>query len=109
VSLYQDLWSQLPIPALLVTGDDNVQELNLAAEQFLGISAKVILGQPVWNYLRGEELLPAGLERARATARPIVISQITTHGRATEPRSCAVHLCPMIGGRGADHDFADCT
>ena len=97
MSLYQDLWSQLPIPALLVTGDDNVQELNLAAEQFLGISAKVILGQPVWNYLRGEELLPAGLERARATARPIVISQITTHGRATEPRSFAVHLCPMIG------------
>ena len=97
MSLYQDLWSQLPIPALLVTGDDNVQELNLAAEQFLGISAKVILGQPVWNYLRGEELLPAGLERARAAARPIVISQITTHGRATEPRSCAVHLCPMIG------------
>ena len=97
MSLYQDLWSQLPIPALLVTGDDNVQELNLAAEQFLGISAKVILGQPVWNYLRGEELLPAGLERARATARPFVISQITTHGRATEPRSCAVHLCPMIG------------
>ena len=84
MSLYQDLWSQLPIPALLVTGDDNVQELNLAAEQFLGISAKVILGQPVWNYLRGEELLPAGLERARATARPIVISQITTHGRATD-------------------------
>ena len=97
MSLYQNLWSQLPIPALLVTGDDNVQELNLAAEQFLGISAKVILGQPVWNYLRGEELLPAGLERARAAARTIVISQITTHGRATEPRSCAVHLCPMIG------------
>ena len=100
MSLYQELWSQLPIPALLVTGDDNVQELNLAAEQFLGISAKVILGQPIWNYLRGEEFLPVGMERARTTSRPIVISQITTHGRATSPQNCAVHLCPMTGVEG---------
>jgi two-component system nitrogen regulation sensor histidine kinase GlnL len=100
VTLYQDLWSQLPIPALLVTNDESVQELNLAAEQFLGISAKVILGQPIWNYLRGEELLPAGMERVRATARPIVISQIKTHGRTNAPQTCTVHLCPMTGAEG---------
>ena len=92
MSLYQELWSQLPIPALLVTGDDTVQELNLAAEQFLGVSAKVILGQPVWNYLRGEELLPAGLERARATSRPMVISQMAGSNRGRRLLAGAVKL-----------------
>ena len=94
---FQDLWAQLPIAGLVIGRDDSINEVNAAAEQFLGISSKVALGQHVWNYLRGEDLLPAGIDRARALMRPIVIGEVAAHGRNTGSRTCAAHVCPLYG------------
>tara|TARA_B100000780_G_scaffold114060_1_gene79919 strand:+ start:5415 stop:6482 length:1068 start_codon:yes stop_codon:yes gene_type:complete len=94
---FQNLWVQLPIPSLVIGNDNSIQEINPAGEQFLGISSKVILGQHVWNYLRGEDLLPAGIERARALKRPILIGEVAAHGRNTKARTCAAHVCPLNG------------
>ncbi len=46
---FQDLWAQLPIAGWVVGRDDSINEVNAAAEQFLGISSKVALGKHVWN------------------------------------------------------------
>ncbi len=94
---FQDLWAQLPIPSLVIGSDNSIQEINPAGEQFLGISSKVVLGQQVWNYLRGEDLLSAGIDRARALQRPILIGEVAAHGRNTEARTCAAHVCPLNG------------
>ena len=94
---FQDLWTQLPIPSLVIGSDNSIREINPAGEQFLGISSKVVLGQHVWNYLRGEDLLPAGIDRARALQRPILIGEVAAHGRNTEARTCAAHVCPLNG------------
>ena len=96
---FQDIWAQLPIVGLVIGVEDNIQEINAAAELFLGISSKVALGQHVWNYLRGEDLLPAGIDRARILMRPIVIAEVVAHGRNSEARLCAAHVCPLNGDK----------
>ena len=94
---FLDLWLQLPIAGLVIGYDDTIEELNVAAEQFLGVSSKVATGQHVWNYLRGEDLLPKGIDRARALMRPILISEVAAHGRNTDLLTCAAHVCPLNG------------
>ena len=99
MTYFQDIWAQLPIVGLVIGVEDNIQEINAAAELFLGISSKVALGQHVWNYLRGEDLLPAGIDRARILMRPIVIAEVVAHGRNSEARLCAAHVCPLNGDK----------
>ena len=97
MTLYQDLWAQLPIPGLMIGLNDSILDVNMAAEQFLGVSSKMVLGHHVWNFLRGEDLLSTGINRARAIGQPIVITDVFAHGRNTEPLPCAAHVCPLGG------------
>ena len=97
MTCFLDLWLQLPIVGLVIGYDDTIKEVNVAAEQFLGVSSKVATGQHVWNYLRGEDLLPKGIDRARALMRPILIREVAAHGRNTVSLTCAAHVCPLNG------------
>ena len=97
MNLYQELWTLSPIPGLVIGLNDRILDVNVAAEHFLGVSSKMVLGNNVWNFLRGEDQLPSGINRVRAIGWPIVITDISAHGRNTEPRPCAAHLCPLGG------------
>ena len=97
MSFYQELWTQLPIPGLVISNKNSILEINTAAEQFLSVSSKIVVGQHVWNYLRGEDILSSGIDRARVNRRPIIISDVCAHGRNTAPCQCAAHIC-VLGG-----------
>ena len=97
MSLYQELWAQLQIPGLVICNKNKILEINAAAEQFLSVSSKIVVGQHVWNYLRGEDLLPSGIERARVNRQPIIISDVYAHGRNSAARPCAAHICMLSG------------
>jgi len=43
------LWSSLPVPALLLDEHDRVEMVNPAAESFLNLSARALVGEPVWD------------------------------------------------------------
>ena len=103
MSLYQELWSQLPIPGLVICNKNSILEINAAAEQFLSVSSKIVVGQYVWNYLRSDDLLSSGIDHARINRQPIIISDVYAHGRRTAPCQCTAHICML---RGADpHTF----
>ena len=97
MSLYQELWTQLPIPGLVICNKNKILKINAAAEHFLSVSSKIVVGQPVWNYLRGEDLLPSGINRARDNRQPIIISDVYAHGRNSAPCPCAAHICMLSG------------
>ena len=103
MSLYQELWTQLPIPGLVICNDNKILEINAATEFFLNVSCKIVVGQHVWNYLRVEDLLLSGIDRARVNQQPIMISDVYAYGRNSAPRQCAAHIC-MLNGAGT-HTF----
>ena len=45
-----DIWASLPVPALLIDADDRILEINAAAEGFLNVSAKSVVGVPLWDH-----------------------------------------------------------
>jgi two-component system nitrogen regulation sensor histidine kinase GlnL len=95
MNLYEELWKQLPIPAFVVDPLDNVIELNVSAEQFLGISRKLVLDQKMWKFLLGENLIPEGLKRARSKNTSVLINDVSAYGRSTYDVVCSVHICPL--------------
>ena len=95
MNLYEEIWKQLPIPGFVVDPLDNVIGLNVFAEQFLGVSQKLVLDQKLWTFLRGENLIFQGFERARLNNRTILINDISAHGRNTTPTVCSAYICPL--------------
>ena len=67
-ALTQEIWSALPLPALIADADGMICQINPAAELFLNTTVKKLRLCPVWQALQ----VHAGLEQA--------ISQICAHG-----------------------------
>ena len=59
------LWSSLPVPSILLSGDDVITASNSAAETFLNLSSKTLIGASLWEKV----LVDAPLERAFARAK----------------------------------------
>ena len=95
MNLYKELWKQLPIPGFVVDPLDNLIGLNVFAEQFLGVSQKLVLEQTIWTFLRGENLISQGFERARSDNITILINDVSAHGRNTSPSVCSAHISPL--------------
>ena len=95
MNLYEELWKQLPIPGFVVDPLDNLIGLNPFAEQFIGISQKLVLRQKIWIFLRGENMISQGFARVRSENITILINDVSAHGRNTSPSVCTAHICPL--------------
>ena len=60
------LWASLPLPALLVGPDNRIAEVNPAAETFLNLSSRSLLGHPVLDRLSIDAPMDDAFARARA-------------------------------------------
>jgi two-component system nitrogen regulation sensor histidine kinase GlnL len=89
------LWSSLPIPAILIDGEDRMIEINPAAEAYLNLSAKALRGQSILERLAIAAPLEDVFERVRTTRADLYISEvdITTGERA--PAVCSLQAAPM--------------
>ena len=72
------IWSSLPVPAILIDDDERIADLNPAAEGFLNNSAKWLTGQPIWDRLAVDAPLEESLARARAPG--IECQHLGAHG-----------------------------
>ncbi len=65
---YEDLWQSLPNPTLLVAGDGAVRAVNSAAEDFLAVSSRNLVGRSLAD-MAGEDSRLADLIRRVADHR----------------------------------------
>ena len=65
-----DIWSSLPVPAILIDGGDHIADLNPAAEGFLNASAGPVTGAPVPDRLAIDAPLGDAMARVRADQSP---------------------------------------
>ena len=72
------LWNSLPVPALLLNGDDTIAESNPAAETFLNLSAKALLNALVWDKVQIDAPLANAFARAKASGTLAVIELVVS-------------------------------
>ena len=109
----ETLWTSLPVPALLVDGDDRIEELNPAAEQFLNASAKVLKGQPVWDKLSVDAPLDDALSRVRRDRSALFVNEVDVTAGDRPPFHCSLQIAPVTEDMDrvlvmlASHEIAD--
>ena len=94
------LWTALPVPAILVDGDDNIVDINPAAEGFMLSSARAMRGQPVWDRLTIDAPLEEAFARARANTTPLFVNDVDVGTGERAPLHCNLQIAPVNGRQG---------
>ena len=74
--LQLQLWSSLPVPAILLDAEERIADMNPAAEGFMNNSAKWLIGQPIWDRLAVDAPLEESLARAREHGTPLFVNDV---------------------------------
>lgn len=90
------LWNSLPVPALLIGPSDDIIELNPAAEAFLNLSAKVLIGENVWDKVVINTDLEAPVERARHSLAPLFVNDVDVGSGERPPVQCNIQIAPLM-------------
>jgi len=97
----RSIWASLPVPTLLIDGEDRIVDVNPAAEGFFNASAKSIQGQPLWDMLAVDHPLVPAFERARASSTPLFVNDVDVGTGQRAPLQCALQIAPLANT--ADH------
>lgn len=97
----RSIWASLPVPTLLIDGDDLIVDVNPAAEGFFNASAKSIQGQPLWDMLAVDHPLVPAFERARDSSTPLFVNDVDVGTGQRAPLQCALQIAPLANT--ADH------
>lgn len=100
MSFDHDIWQSLPVPAVLIASNDRIAQMNPAAEGFLNVSEKSVLGEPVWDIIAVDDPLEAAFRRARADGTPLFVNDVDVGGGQRAPMQSALQIAPLIGHDG---------
>ncbi|WP_028028475.1 two-component system sensor histidine kinase NtrB [Gemmobacter nectariphilus] len=89
------IWASLPIPAVLVTPDNLIDEINPAAELFLNTSARSLRGLPVLDVLAVDAPLDEGFTRVRANQAALFINDVDVTSGEKPPVQCTIQVAPL--------------
>ena len=91
------LWSSLPVPALLLDGEDVIIASNPAAESFLNMSAKVLVGQKLWEKVMIDAPLEGPFNRARDNQASLFVNDVDVGSGERAPMMCNLQFAPLQG------------
>ncbi|QFT93037.1 Nitrogen regulation protein NR(II) [Roseovarius sp. THAF9] len=91
------VWTSLPVPGLILDGQDRIAQINPAAEGFLMTSARSIVGQPVWDKLAVDAPIEDALDRAREKSAPLFVNDVDVGTGDRAPMQCNLQIAPVSG------------
>jgi two-component system nitrogen regulation sensor histidine kinase GlnL len=94
------LWNSLPVPALLLNADDTIAEINPAAEAFLNLSSKALLGEIVWDKVMIDAPLETAYARAVAQHTSLFVNDVDVSSGERAPLQCNIQFAPLRDGGG---------
>lgn len=95
------LWASLPVPALLLDGDDVITASNSAAETFLNLSAKALDGANLWDRVMINAPLEQAFARARRNRTSLFVNDVDVGSGMRAPMHCNVQIAPLQGTEDA--------
>lgn len=96
-----ELWTSLPVPAVLIGPEDQILSINSAAEGFFNASDKSMHGTPVWDALAIDAPIEESFARARQHGTPLFVNDVDVGSGHRAPLQCAVQISPMVGQPGS--------
>ena len=89
------IWVSLPMPALVIDHQDKVRAANPAAETFLNMSARSVLGTLVTALLSVDAPVLDALQRCRVNQSEVYVNDVvvSTTGRAS--MQCTIQIAPL--------------
>ena len=94
------IWASLPIPALIITPDDMIADINPAAEGFFNASAKSVTGVPVWDMVAVDYPLEDAFNRARTSETALFVNDVDVGSGQRAPQKSALQIAPLFGKPG---------
>ncbi len=94
------LWSSLPVPALLLDAQDVIVESNPAAESFLNLSSRVLVGSGLWEKVMIDAPLEGAFARARKNRSPLFVNDVDVGSGMRAPMQCNIQIAPLQGAEG---------
>lgn len=94
------IWASLPIPALLISPEDTIEEINPAAEGFLNASGKSVVGAPVWDIVAVDCQLEPAFARARAHGTALFVNDVDVGSGQRAPQKSSLEIAPLSGMEG---------
>ncbi len=91
------LWSSLPVPALLLDDGDIIIASNTAAENFLNMSTKSLIGQKLWEKVMIDAPLEAPFGRARQNRTSLFVNDVDVGSGERAPMQCNIQFAPLQG------------
>ncbi|MEL6522049.1 MAG: ATP-binding protein [Pseudomonadota bacterium] len=94
------IWAALPSPGLLVDHNDQIVDMNPAAEAFLNTSPRHLMGAPVWDTLMIDAQLEGSFARVRENQSPLVLNDVNVGTGERPPANCTVQIAPVTEDTG---------
>lgn len=92
------LWSALPIPALALSAEGVIEQVNGAGEAFLNQSQKAMVGKPCQDVLVLGLDLQDSMARVQAAQGPLFVDKVKVSAPHLAPREVTLQLTPMGTG-----------
>ncbi|WP_108814200.1 two-component system sensor histidine kinase NtrB [Loktanella sp. Alg231-35] len=91
------LWASLPVPSLMLDGQDVITMSNPAAENFLNMSAKALEGQRLWEKVMIDAPLEGPFQRARINRTSLFVNDVDVGSGERAPMLCNIQFAPLQG------------
>ena len=91
------LWASLPVPSLMLDGQDVITMSNPAAETFLNMSARALEGQRLWEKVMIDAPLEGPFQRARQNSTSLFVNDVDVGSGERAPMLCNIQFAPLQG------------
>ncbi|WP_298357849.1 ATP-binding protein [uncultured Litoreibacter sp.] len=97
---FDTLWTSLPLPALVIDGDNMITQVNTAMETFLNLSARSMLAAPVWDKLHVNAPLDDAVTRIRRDDAPLFVNNVDVGSGERPPVQCNIQFSTLVDRPG---------
>lgn len=91
------LWNSLPVPTLLLGPGDVIEDVNPAAELFLNLSSRALMGAAVWDKVMVDAPLEEAYARARTQQSSLFVNDVDVGSGERAPLQCNIQFAHLQG------------
>ncbi len=89
------IWLSLPMPAVLIDAADRIRDVNPAAENFLNVSARSIIGTDASLRVAKDATVQNALQRCRINQSEVYVNDVEFALGERPPVQCTIQIAPL--------------